>query len=81
MVAEKPERGHFNQKPRRKADFIKPINLLRSPMPFHESERSLSPQPLSYVTLASWKKKPRRQGLRTGLRRLIHRGNGTEYDT
>ena len=30
MVAEKPDAGHFNQKPRRKAVFIKPINILRS---------------------------------------------------
>jgi hypothetical protein len=30
MVAEKPEIGHFNQKPRRKAEFIKPLNLLKS---------------------------------------------------
>ena len=30
MVAGKPESEHFNQKPRRKAEFIKPLNLLRS---------------------------------------------------
>jgi len=30
MTAEKPDAGHFNQKPRRKAEFIKPINILRS---------------------------------------------------
>jgi hypothetical protein len=30
MTAEKPDDGHFNQKPRRKAEFIKPLNLLRS---------------------------------------------------
>jgi hypothetical protein len=30
MVAEKPEVTHFNQKPRRKAEFIKPINTLKS---------------------------------------------------
>jgi hypothetical protein len=30
MTIEKPDDGHFNQKPRRKAEFIKPINILKS---------------------------------------------------
>jgi hypothetical protein len=30
MTAGKPDAGHFNQKPRRKAEFIKPLNLLKS---------------------------------------------------
>jgi hypothetical protein len=30
MTAEKPDAEHFNQKPRRNAEFIKPINVLKS---------------------------------------------------
>ena len=30
MAAGKPEVEHFNQKPRRKAEFMKPVNVLKS---------------------------------------------------
>ncbi len=30
MVAGKPEVDHFNQKPRRKTEFVKPVNVLKS---------------------------------------------------
>ena len=39
MTADKPDARHFNQKPRRKAEFVEPLNLLsnRDILPFAEA--------------------------------------------